>query len=372
MNELWQQVLEAIGVARLAGSWLPKVALVLLATMVLQYLSKRFLQRVGRIATRSVGEWDDILVSSTRRPLPLLIWVLGISFAADIVRLQGDGPPDALLANVPMLREAGVVICMAWFLWRLINEAGHYVVINRQARGEEVDSTTVDALSKLGRLTIFIMATLVVMQTFGFSVSGILAAGGIGGIAVGFAAKDLLANFFGGLTIYLDRPFTVGDWIRSPDKDIEGSVEAISWRHTRIRAFNKNPIYVPNSVFTTIVVENPSRMTHRRIKETFGIRYSDLPAMEAIVGEVKHMLAEHPDIDATQTMIVAFNAFAASSVDFFIYTFTKTTNWVAYHGVKQDVLLKIADIISAHGAEIAFPTRTLFMEKGAETPVSGQ
>lgn len=370
MDELWQRVLEAMGVAGLAGSWLPKVALVLLATMFLQYLSKRLLQRVGRLASRSRGEWDDILVNATRRPLPILIWVLGISLAADIVRLHGDGPPDALMSRVQMLREAGVVICMAWFLWRLVNEAGQYVVIRRQGRGEEVDSTTVDALSKLGRLTIVIMATLVVMQTFGFSVAGLLAAGGIGGIAVGFAAKDLLANFFGGLTIYLDRPFIVGDWIRSPDKDIEGSVEAISWRHTRIRAFNKNPIYVPNAVFTTIVVENPSRMTHRRIKVTIGLRYSDLPAMATIVAEVKRMLVEHPDIDESQTLIVSFNAFAASSVDFFIYTFTKTTNWVAYHGVKQDVLLKIADIIRAHGAEIAFPTRTLFVENGLEAPDS--
>lgn len=183
---------------------------------------------------------------------------------------------------------------------------------------------------------------------------------------MGFAAKDMLANFFGGLTIYLDRPFTVGEWIRSPDHQIEGTVEYIGWRHTRVRAFNKNPIYVPNALFTTIVVENPTRMTNRRIKETIGIRYADLDKMAPIVADVKAMLQTHPEIDAHATLIVNFNQFAASSLDFFIYTFTKTVEWVHYHEVKQDVLLKIAAIIQTHGAEIAFPTRTVHLESAAE------
>ena len=143
---------------------------------------------------------------------------------------------------------------------------------------------------------------------------------------------------------------------------IRDRVEAISWRHTRIRGFNKNPIYVPNAVFTTIVVENPSRMSHRRIKETIGIRYEDIGKMAAIVADVRSMLQTHPEIDASQTLIVNFNEFADSSVNFFIYTFTKTKVWVDYHEVKQDVLLKVADIIARHGAEIAFPTRTLHVE----------
>jgi MscS family membrane protein len=142
-------------------------------------------------------------------------------------------------------------------------------------------------------------------------------------------------------------------------------VEYIGWRHTRVRAFNKNPIYVPNALFTTIVVENPTRMTNRRIKETIGIRYQDLDKMAAIVADVKAMLQGHPEIDTGATLIVSFNQFAASSLDFFIYTFTRTVEWVHYHEVKQDVLLKIADIIRAHGAEIALPTRTLHIEADA-------
>ena len=148
-----------------------------------------------------------------------------------------------------------------------------------------------------------ITALLIAMQLLGYSVSGLLAFGGIGGIAVGFAAKDLLANFFGGLMIYLDRPFSVGDWIRSPDKEIEGTVEDVGWRLTRIRTFDKRPLYIPNSVFASISVENPSRMTNRRIYETVGIRYCDMDSMNNIVQQVTQMLKDHDAIDNNQTMI---------------------------------------------------------------------
>ena len=185
---------------------------------------------------------------------------------------------------------------------------------------------------------------------------------------MGFAAKDLLANFFGGLMIYLDRPFSVGDWVRSPDKEIEGTVEDIGWRLTRIRTFDKRPLYIPNSSFASISVENPSRMSNRRIYETVGIRYADINAMGSIVDQVTAMLIKHPEIDTQQTMIVNFNRFSASSLDFFVYTFTKTTDWIEFHKIKQDILLQVAAIIEANQAEIAFPTSTLHIETEADLP----
>ena len=189
-----------------------------------------------------------------------------------------------------------------------------------------------------------------------------LAFGGIGGVAVGFAAKDMLANFFGGLMIYLDRPFRKGDWIRSPDRDLEGTVESIGWRQTAIRNFRKNIIYIPNSVFMNIIVENPSRMTHRRIKEVIGLRYKDLSKMVHIVNDVKKMLSSHNDIDHDQVTIVNFNSYNDSSIDFFINTYADTKEWVKYHEIKQDVLIQVGNIIEKHGAEIAFPTRVQINE----------
>lgn len=356
---------DKLGLSSLAEPWLVQVFLVVLAALLVSIVAQFLLRRAEKMASLTDNNWDDALIQAAKRPLSIIIWVVGIAFAADIVGKEADA---VIFDAVRPIRNVGVVVCMAWFLIRLIHNAADNIVAMRKEKGEEVDLTTIDALSKLARLAVITLFTLVAMQALDFSISGVLAAGGIGGIAIGFAAKDLLANFFGGLTIYLDRPFSVGDWIRSPDKEIEGTVEYISWRHTRIRAFNKNPIYVPNALFTTIVVENPSRMTNRRIKETIGIRYEDIGVMGAIVADVKAMLQNHPEIDTTQTLIVNFNTFGPSSLDFFIYTFTRTTAWVHFHEVKQDVLIKVAGIIERHGAQIAFPTRTVHIETAAPPP----
>ncbi|WP_139280569.1 mechanosensitive ion channel family protein, partial [Vibrio parahaemolyticus] len=222
--------------------------------------------------------------------------------------------------------------------------------------------TTVQAIAKVGRLFIITIGVLTIMQAFGLSLSGLLTFGGVGGLIVGLAAKDLLSNFFGGLMIYFDRPFKVGDWIRSPDRQIEGTVERIGWRMTSIRTFDKRPLYVPNSVFSNIVVENPSRMLNRRIYEVVGLRYDDADKVPEIITAVREMLKNHKDIDTRQTLIVNFDTFGPSSLNFFIYTFTKTVNWVRYHEVKQDVLLKVVGIIKEHNADIAFPTQTLKLD----------
>ena len=287
--------------------------------------------------------------------------MIGIAFAVNLIQVHAH---VELFTVVGPLRDVGVIACLAWFLSRFISLAQTNIVQARQTRGEPLDRTTVEAIAKLLRIAVIVTAVLVALQTLGYSVSGVLAFGGIGGLAVGFAAKDLLANFFGGAMIYMDRPFAVGDWIRSPDREIEGTVEYIGWRLTRIRTFDQRPLYVPNAVFTQVAVENPSRMLNRRIFEQVGLRYDDAAKVKDIVADVDAMLRAHADIDQAQTLMVNFDKFNASSLDFFIYCFTKTTVWATYHAVKQDVLLRILDIIAERGAEIAFPTSTVHVPDG--------
>lgn len=342
--------------------WMASLLAIALVTVLVNQGAQVLLRQAARVTERTASVWDDALVQTASRPLLAATWLVGVGFMARV--LQGEVQPQ-FIAEALAVRDVLLVVCVAWFLLRFAGRVGHNVVARRTTAGDEVDRTTVDALVKLSRLVIVVVTVLIVAQTLGFQIGGLLALGGVGGIAVGFAAKDLLANFFGGLTIYLDRPFSVGEWIRSPDKAIEGTVEHISWRHTRVRAFNRNPIYVPNALFTSIVVENPSRMSHRRLRETIGLRYDDFGKVEAIVSEIRQMLVEHPDIDSDTTLIVNFNQFGPHSLDILIYCFTRTTVWVTFHGIKQDVLLRIGRIIEGHGAEIAFPTQTLHLRPEA-------
>ncbi len=356
-EELITLISNTEGLLTLISHWAVQVFLVTFAALVLDYVQRLLLTRLlHRLQTGTRSLWDDAVVDSARRPITLLIWVLGLSFAAAIA---GEQTGATVFQLVPAARGLGLVVAVTWFLMLLVRN-GEKAFLETEREGEPpIDLATVHAIARLMRISMLITSLLVVVQNLGFSISGVLAFGGIGGLAVGLAAKDLLANFFGTLTIFLDRPFAEGDWIRSPDKEIEGVVELISWRATRIRTFDKRALHVPNATFTTISVENPSRMTHRRIYETVGIRYEDAPKMAGIVREVEQMLRTHPEMDASQTLMVNFNSFAPSSLDFFVYAFTKTTDWVRFHEIKQDVLLKINGIVAEQGAEIAFPTSTL-------------
>jgi len=346
--------------------WISQVFVIVFVTLIISFFQKRAFNRLQKKLTNTKNPWDDLLIGAAGQPLSYLVWLVGILFAAEIVQQKSQA---AIFNIIDPVRDVGVVSILIFFLLQLIKGTERILVEKQSNEEQDFDKHTVQAIGKLVRISVFITGGLIMLQTLGYSISGILAFGGVGGIAIGFAAKDLLANFFGGLMIYLDRPFKVGDWIRSDDKSIEGTVENIGWRLTRIRTFDKRPLYVPNSIFNNITVENPSRMTNRRIKETMGIRYDDADKMSAIVEQVKSMLRNHPEIDNNQTLIVNFNGFAASSIDFFIYTFTKTTDWIRFHEIKQDVLLKIVDIIEKNDAEFAFPTSTLHLQT---MPPSGE
>jgi len=355
------EFLQSIGAAAADAtgfdSQLLALGLLLVLGVVTHLLLGVVVRRLHRVARASAQRWDDVVITALETPVRLVLWLLVLYLA---LRIQ---PVTPWLEDAPArVYDTGLVLLLAWFLHRLIaGIEGELLIEDRGLTGSS-DKATVRAMAKLSRITLWLIAGLMVLQSVGVSVSGLLAFGGIGGIAVGFAAKDLLANFFGGLSIYLDRPFTIGDWIRSPDKQIEGTVEDIGWRLTRIRTFDQRPLYVPNAAFSQISVENPSRMFNRRIYETIGIRYQDAGSMEAIVRDVREMLEQHEAIDLSRTLIVNFVSFGASSLDFFVYAFTRTTNWVEFHQIKQDVLLKVLAIVHAHGADVAFPTRTLHLE----------
>ncbi len=328
--------------------------LITLASFVAWIVWRFIYRHLNQLTEKTKVHWDDLLLHALRSPISVLIWLWPATISLGLLL------EDIITSRLDWLETLKLVLlvcCFVWTLIRLVNNIEDYVL-----QTKDKDKTTVQAISKVVKLLVFVVGLLSIMQTFGLSLSGLLTFGGVGGLVVGFAAKDLLSNFFGGMMIYFDRPFKVGDWIRSPDRVIEGTVERIGWRMTVIRTFDKRPLYVPNSVFSSIVVENPSRMLNRRIYEVIGLRYGDSKKIATIVTDVRQMLEEHPDIDVNQTLIVNFDSFSASSLDFFIYTFTKTVNWIRYHDVKQDVLLKVMDIIHHHGADIAYPTQTLKLE----------
>ena len=337
--------------------WSLQIGVIVLATICCNLLLLRLLSFLAQLAQKTSSLWKGAVMQAARVPMSFMVWLWSISAATLLLR---KASPAQVFVHLGVARAVLLTLIVALFAIRLIGNME--IRLLRPHNGKQaVDATTVRAMGKLLRLVVFVLGTLMCLQTFGVSISGVLAFGGVGAMAIGFAAKDMLANFFGGLMVYLDRPFSVGDHIRfTSTKDIDGVVEDIGWRMTRIRNSEKRPLYIPNSLFASAVVENFSRMSHRHLNQTVGLRYDDAAKITAICDDVRHMLQTHPDIDNSQRLVVHFNAYNTSSLDLMVYCFTKATQFDRFHAVKQDVMLKIMDIVASHGTEFAFPTQTVF------------
>ena len=345
--------------------WLLQLLLIVVLAAAAAWTLTQLLRRLARMESAHPSLWRSALLQAAPLPLQLLACVAGL--AAAMALLQHIYP-GAWWAHGPAMLRVLVVLIGALFLFRLIrrltNDATDAQLVQRP-----MDAESALAIGKLGQVAVVAVAALMVLETLGFSIGGVLAFGGVGGMAIGFAAKDTLSNFFGGLMIFLDKPFSVGNWVRSPDAQIEGTVEDIGWRLTRIRTFEERPLYIPNALFNTIVVENVSRMQHFRIKQTLGLTYDDYARVLPICADLRTMLQNHPDIAQDQTLLVRFQDYGASTLDILVYCYAKTTDWLRFMQVQEDVLIKMGNIINQHGASFAFPTSTTYnIDAGSVAP----
>lgn len=326
--------------------------------VVLRFVSSRLAARLRPVP----HVWAHGLLSGASLPMQMLVWVLGIALAGQIlVQRDQNLAQDSLLAHgLGPTRDVLVIVAVMWFLLRAVNQIQANLLVRARSVGRELDPTAADAIGKLTKASIVITAILTMMQALGFSIAGLLAFGGMGGIAVGFAAQSLVANLLGGLTIFASRPFKVGEYIIIPGTELMGGVEHIGWRATRLIGFDCKPFYVPNALFNTEPVINHTRMTARRIMEDIHIRYADAHVVRDIVADGKALLSTHPGIKH-DFFAFNFSSCGSYSLKLFLYAFTVSTDYNEYLDVQEDVLLKIADIIHRHGAQMTGPASTVEM-----------
>lgn len=331
---------------------------IILAVLVANFVIKKVMPALIARANARGGIWRSAILESLIAPVRGMTWIIGLTVAVRILTREGE---FTLLAQLfPPARDVAVIAVIIWFLLRSVRCVENALRARARDTGQVLDPTAADAIGKLARAAIIITGVLVVMQTLGFSISGIVAFGGIGGIAIGFAAQGLVANLFGGLTIYASRPFTVGEWIIMPGTEVMGEVQEIGWRATRVMGFDRRPFYVPNAMFNTAVLVNHSRMTARRVQEHLHLRYSDIDKVQAIIADTNKMLSEHPGIEH-EFFIFRFDAYGDFALKLLLYAFAASTDYSVYMAIKEDILLKIAAIVRDHGAELAVPTSTVHM-----------
>ena len=305
--------------------------------------------------------YNVALLLTIKEPISLFIWITCIYK----ILVYND-------ISLGFLFEARVVIIsgvVLWLLLRFISQYTNGVIEKKEKNKEKIDYGSMSFLKKIMQICAILVVLIVCLGKLGVGIQSLIAVSGVGGLVLGFAAKDLLSNIFGGLMIFLDKPFNVGDWIASPDRDIEGDVEEIGWRQTRILTFAKYPIYVSNSVFANIIIENKTRMKSRRINERLPIRYLDVSKIDKIVKEVKEMLKNHPNINQRLVTIVCFDSVTDSSaLTLMVYTFANTIEWVRFTEIKQDILLRIIDIIQSNGGQLSYSMSEVIVREDKPAP----
>lgn len=340
-----------------AGALLSALGILVAAFVLRAVVLSAVGRRLHKLAERTASEADDVAIAAVLGPVGGLILIAGV-YAA--FRLLVTDLVELAVWSDRLFRVITILI-VAWALFRLADAASIAFTELARRTDNDLDDTLVPLLRKAAKVMVTILAFLLSAQNLGYSVGGLLAGLGLGGLAFALAAKDTLANLFGGVTILLDRPFKAGDWITFDGAD--GVVEEIGLRSTRIRTFAKTLTTVPNQTLSNAVVENHSLMPKRRIKMTVGVTYSTSPdQMRELVARVETMLRAHAGIDQ-DFMLVKFIDFNASSLDLFVYCFTVTTDWSEHLQMRQEVHLGIMDIVEDMGLSIAFPTRTVHLAR---------
>ncbi len=336
-----------------------KACIVLILAGIFCLVVRIFLQKlIHRFEQRSLI-LGTALLRALYKPLVIFIAVLGFTYACEMLCVAWMQESIPLLR---LIRNLFFIGLFAWFLWDMTSFYG-YTFLNRESNTKNVDVTLVHALSQIAKIIIIIITALSLFQLFGLSIAGVLAFGGMGGIVIGFAAKDLLANVFGSLMLFLDRPFVIGDQVALTALKVEGQVQEIGWRVCKILTADGRPIYVPNALFSNLVVENRSRMKFRRFSCCISLRYQDLAKIPAILEEIRSILRKNPAVDNTRSMTVNLNELAHSSLNLSINAYTNIINSADFLMIQQTLYLELLDCVYRHGAKWAFQTNTVCLEK---------
>jgi MscS family membrane protein len=340
-----------------AGRFAAAFGIIIAALILKKVCGHLFVNVIFPLAGRTKSRYDDEFLSSIRKPAEFLVIIIGLFIAVQVLQLPTE--PVDMRRGAHALLKVLVTFDIAWALFNLVSLLELFLSGWVGKTESTLDDHLLPFIRKSLRAFIIFLAVIMTIQNLGYSISGLLASLGIGGLAVALAAKDTLSNIFGSFMIILDRPFHIGDWVKAGD--MEGVVEEVGFRSTKIRTFAKTLITVPNNIIANLAIDNFSRMPNRRIKLNVGVTYETSPAqMRRAVSLIREMLTNHPAIQQ-DFFLVNFTDFGASSLDIMVYCFTTTTVWGEYLDARENVCLKIMDILEELGLEIAFPSRSVYL-----------
>lgn len=330
-------------------------SLIILAVFAVMVLAWRFLlcPLVKYFARKSSSQIVAMLLQAFVQPISVLLTGIGLFTA--VLSLPFE-TAFAVSAHAGGIKRAFTLACVIWGLVA----ARKVIPVLLQAYSRPGIARVSSYLMHLYTALVLIIGVCMVLSELDYNVSGIVTSLGLGSLTLALAAKDVAGNMFSGLMIILSRPFDVGDWITIGA--IEGVVEEITFRSTKVRSLADAITEVPNSIITSTEITNWTRLKRRLAKFTLGVQYNTARAsVERLIGDLTQMLTEHPDI-YEDTVEVRLHDFAENSINIWVMFYVRTSDIVAYRRIKEDVNLKIMSIMESNGVQFAFPSRSIYFE----------
>lgn len=340
-------------------TWLMGAGILLIFIILRFKLIEALMLAFKKITQRTETTFDDKVVEVLENPLRWGIIAIGFYLAFSLFSVTAD-----IQTTVQHLLRSVIIFLAMWVLYRGLTIFSDSMIALSRRFHSDLGESLANLLVSVMKAFVVIIGLITAFQEWGFNVSGFLASLGLVGMAFALAAKDTAANLFGSLVIFTDRPFKIGDWIKTPD--VEGTIETIGIRSTRIRTFAQALVSVPNGVLANSAILNWSRMGKRRIKMTIGLTYAtSSEQMQSILEQIRTLLKNDAEIHP-ETIYIHFTDFQESALGIFCYFFTNTTNWGEYMQVRERINLEIMKIVEANNASFAFPSQSLYIESMPE------
>lgn len=306
------------------------------------------------LAKKTSTYYDNKIISALKGPLSFAFIIIGLHLFFILIFKETE--------TIKNILNTLVVYTVFWAILS-ISEALRDLIYSATGKfNAELSKEIGNFVLAIWKILITGIGLGAMLQVWGINVTALVASLGIGGLAFALAAKDTAANLFGSFSLLADKSIRIGEWIKV--NGVEGTVENIGMRTTKVRSFQKSLITVPNHIVANHPIENFSRRGIRRIKMHIGLTYStNSEQIIKIMEDIKEMLKGHEGISQNDSLMVNFDTFGDSSLDIFIYTFTKTANWKKYLDIRENVNLEIMKIVEDNGSSFAFPSQSIYVEQ---------
>lgn len=342
--------------------WVALVVLIPLSALIGWLLEKPTRRVLHRLSAKTETEFDDKLIAAARGPV-VLLW----GVAASRVLLRWIALAAPVQTFIVELQAAIATIAAFWIVLRSIGVLQETIPLSEWGTRHPALRSLVPLGGRIARLLIFLIAVLTVISQFGYPVATILAGLGIGGIAVALGAQKSLEHFFGSVSIGVDQPFRVGDWVMVGGT--EGEIEAIGLRSTRIRTLERTILSIPNGQLAETRTENFAARDRIRLRTVIGLEYGTTAAtLRAVRDDIERILRAHP-LTWQERVVVRLQEFGPYALNIEAFCWIETTAVDEFRQIREELFLQIMESVERHGTSFAFPTQTVHLAgRGAPKP----